>query len=295
MLKLKKILLVLFILFLSSTAFAAVYVHGYYRKDGTYVRGHYRSDPNGIVTDNWSYKGNINPYTGKVGTNSYSSSTKSSTSTNSTATVLPSFSDSNKQNERKKSLSYSVEYDNPTYSLPSTVSDDLKKRIATAISSLSDSTNQNEMNGSETYSFAHDSYSLSQTNAEISSLQTIEVSSDEAIIQDSQIVIPSYTKTTQDNSDTNKFKYFFNVDKVSIISFISAPEITYYSKKSLFDTPIIVAGDKNSNVSAKNNTEYRMIKEVISDIVVSGSIPIENCDMDIQNPPIYSKIYRGRN
>ncbi len=33
------------------------------------VSGYHRSSPNGIVTDNYSFKGNVNPYTGKVGTN----------------------------------------------------------------------------------------------------------------------------------------------------------------------------------------------------------------------------------
>ncbi|OCT15816.1 hypothetical protein A8709_09305 [Paenibacillus pectinilyticus] len=46
---------------------AAVHVKGYYRKNGTYVSPHYRSDPDGIKSNNWSYCGNINPYTGKVG------------------------------------------------------------------------------------------------------------------------------------------------------------------------------------------------------------------------------------
>ena len=50
---------------------AQVYVKGYTRKDGTYVKGHYRSSPNNTVRDNYSYKGNVNPYTGKVGTNYY--------------------------------------------------------------------------------------------------------------------------------------------------------------------------------------------------------------------------------
>ena len=55
----------------SSSSFAAQYVHGYYRSSGTYVRPYYRSSPNGTVTDNFSYKGNVNPYTGAVGTNRY--------------------------------------------------------------------------------------------------------------------------------------------------------------------------------------------------------------------------------
>jgi hypothetical protein len=45
-----------------------VYVKGYFRKDGTYVPPHYRSDPDGNLQNNWSTYGNVNPYTGKVGT-----------------------------------------------------------------------------------------------------------------------------------------------------------------------------------------------------------------------------------
>ena len=45
-----------------------VYVRGYTRKDGTYVQPHYRSAPNYTNRDNFSTKGNINPYTGKKGT-----------------------------------------------------------------------------------------------------------------------------------------------------------------------------------------------------------------------------------
>ena len=50
-----------------------VYVRGYFRSDGTYVQPHYRSAPNNTVLDNWSTKGNVNPYTGQAGTrNPYS-------------------------------------------------------------------------------------------------------------------------------------------------------------------------------------------------------------------------------
>jgi hypothetical protein len=45
-----------------------VYVHDYYRKDGTHVRAHYRSAPDGNPCNNWSTEGNINPYTGQLGT-----------------------------------------------------------------------------------------------------------------------------------------------------------------------------------------------------------------------------------
>jgi len=48
------------------------YVQGYYRSNGTYVQPYVRSSPNGTVRDNYSYKGNVNPSTGAVGTNIYS-------------------------------------------------------------------------------------------------------------------------------------------------------------------------------------------------------------------------------
>lgn len=61
--------LLVFILMLSIVQMAhATYVRGHYRKDGTYVNGHYRSQPNWTKTDNYSTKGNRNPYTGKRGT-----------------------------------------------------------------------------------------------------------------------------------------------------------------------------------------------------------------------------------
>lgn len=55
---------------------AAVSVKGYYRKDGTYVAPHYRSSPNGTKADNYSTKGNVNPYTNKEGTKSADESAK---------------------------------------------------------------------------------------------------------------------------------------------------------------------------------------------------------------------------
>jgi hypothetical protein len=47
---------------------AQTWVNGYQRSDGTQVGGHYRSSPNGNPNDNWSTKGNYNPYTGAAGT-----------------------------------------------------------------------------------------------------------------------------------------------------------------------------------------------------------------------------------
>lgn len=37
-------------------------------KTGTYRSPHVRTSPNKTKTDNWSTKGNVNPYTGKKGT-----------------------------------------------------------------------------------------------------------------------------------------------------------------------------------------------------------------------------------
>jgi len=51
-----------------GSATADTQVKGHYKKDGTYVPPHVRSDPNGSKLDNWSTKGNTNPYTGKKGT-----------------------------------------------------------------------------------------------------------------------------------------------------------------------------------------------------------------------------------
>jgi len=69
----------LFASFASFTAVASdTYVNGYYKSNGTYVQGHHRTSPNKTKSDNYSTKGNTNPYTGKKGTKSPygSSSTK---------------------------------------------------------------------------------------------------------------------------------------------------------------------------------------------------------------------------
>jgi hypothetical protein len=43
-------------------------VRSYTKKDGTYVPGHRQTNPDGTKINNWSTKGNVNPYTGKPGT-----------------------------------------------------------------------------------------------------------------------------------------------------------------------------------------------------------------------------------
>jgi hypothetical protein len=51
-----------------TTATAQTAVRGYTKADGTYVAPHYRSSPNNTTSDNYSTRGNVNPYTGEAGT-----------------------------------------------------------------------------------------------------------------------------------------------------------------------------------------------------------------------------------
>lgn len=53
---------------LSASAHADQYVNGYYRNNGTYVQPYNRTDSNSSVYDNYSTRGNVNPYTGQPGT-----------------------------------------------------------------------------------------------------------------------------------------------------------------------------------------------------------------------------------
>jgi len=46
------------------------YTHGYFRSNGTYVPGYHATNPNGTKLDNYSTRGNINPWKGKPGTKS---------------------------------------------------------------------------------------------------------------------------------------------------------------------------------------------------------------------------------
>lgn len=45
-------------------------VSGYTRSNGTYVAPHHATNPNGTKSDNWTTRGNVNPYTGRPGTRS---------------------------------------------------------------------------------------------------------------------------------------------------------------------------------------------------------------------------------
>lgn len=61
---------------LITTDASAKGVKGYTKKSGTYVAPHQRTSPNKTKTDNYSTKGNVNPYTGKAGTKDPSKSKK---------------------------------------------------------------------------------------------------------------------------------------------------------------------------------------------------------------------------
>lgn len=63
----KRTILAALLALASIGAMADQTVRGYTRSDGTYVQPHVRSSPNNTTHDNYSTKGNTNPYTGKEG------------------------------------------------------------------------------------------------------------------------------------------------------------------------------------------------------------------------------------
>jgi hypothetical protein len=67
--KLRVLVIVAALLTVAGLALARdVSVRGYFRSNGTYVAPHMRSAPDGNFYNNWSTKGNVNPYTGEPGT-----------------------------------------------------------------------------------------------------------------------------------------------------------------------------------------------------------------------------------
>ncbi len=58
------------VLCFGSAAIAAGdhYVHGHVTRNGTFVAPHFQTNPNSTRQDNFSTRGNSNPYTGKRGT-----------------------------------------------------------------------------------------------------------------------------------------------------------------------------------------------------------------------------------
>lgn len=92
--------LIVLIGFVSIALAADVYVRPYYRSDGTYVQGHYRTAPDNSRWNNYSTKGNVNPYTGERGYEDPSSSYSPSPS------LLPSY-----QSPSRKSIYHPRRWD----------------------------------------------------------------------------------------------------------------------------------------------------------------------------------------
>ncbi|MEM5559027.1 hypothetical protein AAHK07_10900 [Aliarcobacter cryaerophilus] len=69
----KKTLIIVYLIFCVNL-YADQYVNGYSKSNGIYVKGHYKSSSNYTKNDNWTTKGNKNPYTYEKGTKSYKNS-----------------------------------------------------------------------------------------------------------------------------------------------------------------------------------------------------------------------------
>ena len=69
---------VLLLAALSGSASADTFVQGHTRSGGSYVQPHFRSDADISTFNNWSTRGNVNPYTGAAGTKDPYSSSRSS-------------------------------------------------------------------------------------------------------------------------------------------------------------------------------------------------------------------------
>ena len=65
----KKIIIsIIFLFIFNHIGFARiVHVRSSVTKSGKYRQSHNRTSPNKIKIDNWSTRGNVNPYTGKKG------------------------------------------------------------------------------------------------------------------------------------------------------------------------------------------------------------------------------------
>lgn len=69
----KKNIVALAVLAGACSAWAQTYVAPHVTRNGTYVEGHVKTNPNSTVDDNYSTRGNVNPYTGEQGTKPRSS------------------------------------------------------------------------------------------------------------------------------------------------------------------------------------------------------------------------------
>lgn len=103
--KMKFLFLLVGSVVLQSYVSAQVSVRGYIRKDGTYVAPHMRSSPDSYKFNNYSTKGNVNPYTGAVGTKNIDgtyiapSPSGRSTSRSTTGFASPTFQDERRRKD----------------------------------------------------------------------------------------------------------------------------------------------------------------------------------------------------
>lgn len=67
----KRILLALVCFAALEVAAHAEWVNGYITWDGRYVPGYFRSPADGVFQNNYSTRGNVNPYTGQAGYRTY--------------------------------------------------------------------------------------------------------------------------------------------------------------------------------------------------------------------------------
>ena len=115
----KKVLLLIVFLFAAVTSYSQVYVSGYVKSNGTYVKPHYRTSPNHTRNDNYSTKGNINPYTGSYGTKPRDYGTSYTTPSYTTPSyTAPSYSVPTYSAPTYTAPTYSA----PTYTAPISVS-----------------------------------------------------------------------------------------------------------------------------------------------------------------------------
>lgn len=63
----KIILATVVLVMVTGAASAQIYQRPHIDKNGRYSEGGYRAKPNGTQFDNYSTKGNVNPYSGKKG------------------------------------------------------------------------------------------------------------------------------------------------------------------------------------------------------------------------------------
>jgi hypothetical protein len=64
----KALTTLIIIIALATSAVGQKAVRGYVKRNGTYVQPHHRTNPDHTQRNNYSSKGNVNPYTGKRGT-----------------------------------------------------------------------------------------------------------------------------------------------------------------------------------------------------------------------------------